>query len=132
MRKVTTAQQVEPISGNNYGKFEWSDPLLIETELTEEERIVCDTARTFCQDELMPEIIIANRDERFDTAILKRYGELGFLGCTLPETYGGSDSSYVTYGLIAREMERVDSSYRSAMSVQSSLVMHPVISTMRY
>ena len=126
MRKVTTAQRVEPISGNNYGKFEWSDPLLIETELTEEERLVCDTARTFCQDELMPEIILANRDERFDTDILKRYGELGFLGCTLPETYGGSDSSYVTYGLIAREMERVDSSYRSAMSVQSSLVMHPI------
>jgi glutaryl-CoA dehydrogenase len=105
--------------------FKWDDPLLLEDQLTEEERMVLDSARAYAQDKLMPRIVEANRHEKFDRAILNEMGALGFLGSTI-EGYGCAGVNYVSYGLIAREIERVDSSYRSAMSVQSSLVMHPI------
>src|SRR5215204_7145806 len=106
--------------------FNWEDPLDLEGELTEEERMVRDTARGYAQDKLMPRVLTAYRDERFDREIFNEMGELGLLGPTIPEEYGGAALGYVAYGLIAREIERVDSGYRSAMSVQSSLVMHPI------
>jgi glutaryl-CoA dehydrogenase len=106
--------------------FQWDDPLLLDEQLGEEERMVRDAAHSYCQDKLMPRVLEANRHERFDREIMTEMGELGFLGCTLPEDYGCSAVSYTAYGLIAREVERVDSGYRSAMSVQSSLVMHPI------
>jgi glutaryl-CoA dehydrogenase len=106
--------------------FVWEDPLLLEDELSEEERMVRDAAREYCQEQLMPRILEANRHERFDARIMNELGELGFLGATLPEEYGCAGVSYTCYGLVAREIERVDSGYRSAMSVQSSLVMHPI------
>ena len=107
-------------------QFRWEDPFDLDSQLTEEERMVRDSIRTFCSDTLMPGIIEANRHERFDPDIMIRFGEMGMLGCTLPEEYGGAGLNHVCYGLIAREVERVDSGYRSAMSVQSSLVMHPI------
>ncbi len=107
-------------------QFKWDDPLLFNDQLDEEERMIRDMARRFCQDKLMPGITEANRDEVFDREIMNQMGEMGFLGPTIPEAYGGPGLSYVHYGLMAREVERVDSSYRSAMSVQSSLVMHPI------
>jgi glutaryl-CoA dehydrogenase len=106
--------------------FSWEDPLLLEEELSEEERMVRDAARDYCQDQLMPRVVEAHRNENFDRAILSEMGALGLLGPTLPEAYGGANVNYVCYGLVAREIERVDSGYRSAMSVQSSLVMHPI------
>jgi glutaryl-CoA dehydrogenase len=106
--------------------FDWSDPLLLDQELTSEERIVRDSARSFCQDKLLPRVRDGFRNETFDRAIMTEMGEMGFLGITLPETYGGAGLSYVCYGLTAREVERVDSGYRSAMSVQNSLVMFPI------
>src|SRR5689334_4594134 len=106
--------------------FNWEDPLDLESELSEEERMVRDTARGYAQDRLMPKVIAAWREERVDRAVLKEMGELGLLGPTIPEEYGGAGLGYVAYGLIARELERVDSGYRSAMSVQSSLVMYPI------
>ncbi len=107
-------------------EFDWEDPLGIEGELTEDERMVRDTARGYAQDKLMPRILTAFREERFDREILNEMGALGMLGPTIPEQYGGAGLGYVAYGLIAREIERVDSGYRSAMSVQSSLVMWPI------
>ncbi|HEY9536063.1 MAG TPA: acyl-CoA dehydrogenase [Kiloniellaceae bacterium] len=107
-------------------RFVWEDPLLLEEQLSEEERMVRDAARAYCQDKLMPRILEANRHEIFDRAIMTEMGSLGLLGATIPEAYGGAGVSHVCYGLIAREVERVDSGYRSAMSVQSSLVMHPI------
>jgi glutaryl-CoA dehydrogenase len=107
-------------------KFKWDDPFLFNDQLNDEERMIRDMARRFCQEKLMPGITEANRNEHFDRNIMNQMGEMGFLGCTIPEKYGGAGLSYVAYGLIAREVERVDSSYRSAMSVQSSLVMHPI------
>jgi len=106
--------------------FQWADPFLLEQQLTDEERMVRDSARGYCDDRLMPRITEAHRHEVFDRAIMTEMGELGLFGCTLPEEYGCAGLGYVSYGLIAREVERVDSGYRSAMSVQSSLVMHPV------
>ena len=106
-------------------EFKWEDPLLLDDELTEEERLVRDTARQYCQEKLMPRILMANRHERFDREIMNELGELGLLGSTI-EGYGCAGVNYVCYGLVAREVERVDSGYRSAMSVQSSLVMHPI------
>jgi len=106
--------------------FKWDDPFLFNDQLTDEERMVRDTARRFCQDKLMPRILEANRSETFDRAIMDEMGAMGFLGSTIPEEYGGAGLNYTCYGLIAREVERVDSGYRSAMSVQSSLVMHPI------
>jgi len=106
-------------------EFIWEDPLLLEDLLSEEERLVRDTARNYCQDKLMPRVKEANRHERFDREIMNELGELGLLGSTI-DGYGCAGTNYVSYGLIAREVERVDSGYRSAMSVQSSLVMHPI------
>ena len=108
--------------------FQWQDPFDLDAQLSEEERLVRDIVRDFCDNELMPGIIQANRSEKFDTQIMTRFGALGMLGCTIPETYGCAGMNHVCYGLIAREVERVDSGYRSAMSVQSSLVMHPIYS----
>jgi glutaryl-CoA dehydrogenase len=105
--------------------FDWADPLLFEDELSEEERLVRDSARAYCQEKLFPRVLTAAREERFDREIMNEMGELGFLGSTI-EGYGCAGASYVSYGLIAREVERVDSGYRSAMSVQSSLVMYPI------
>jgi glutaryl-CoA dehydrogenase len=105
--------------------FDWADPLLFEDELGEEERLVRDSARAYCQEQLMPRVLSANREERFDREIMTEMGALGLLGSTI-EGYGCAGASYVCYGLIAREVERVDSGYRSAMSVQSSLVMGPI------
>src|SRR5882672_6120083 len=106
--------------------FNWEDPLGLEGDLTEEERMVRDSARAFCLDKLMPRVRLAWREERVDKELLPEMGALGLLGPTIPEEYGGAGLGYVAYGLIAREIERVDSGYRSAMSVQSSLVMHPI------
>ena len=106
--------------------FNWEDPLDIEHDLTEEERMVRDTARGFAQDYLMPRVMEAYREEKYDPEMMREMGKLGLLGPTIPEQYGGAGLGYVSYGLIAREVERVDSGYRSAMSVQSSLVMHPI------
>lgn len=106
--------------------FNWQDPLLLDSLLTEEERMIRDSAYQYCQEKLMPRILEANRNEIFDVEIMKELGQLGLLGCTIGEEYGCAGVNYVTYGLIAREVERVDSGYRSAMSVQSSLVMHPI------
>ena len=106
--------------------FAWDDPLDLEGELTADERAVRDSARRYAQDKLFPRILTAYREEHFDRAILAEMGALGLLGSTLPEDYGGAGLGYVAYGLIAREIERVDSGYRSALSVQSSLVMLPI------
>jgi len=106
--------------------FQWEDPLLLDDQLSEEERLVRDTARDYAQDKLTPRIVEANRNEIFHREIMTEMGELGLLGPTLPEEYGCAGVSHVAYGLVAREIERVDSGYRSAMSVQSSLVMHPI------
>jgi glutaryl-CoA dehydrogenase len=111
---------------NTQAAFVWHDPFLLEDQLTEEERMIRDTARDYAQDKLMSRVITANREERFDREIMNEFGELGMLGATLPEKYGCANVNYVSYGLMAREVERVDSGYRSAMSVQSSLVMHPI------
>ena len=105
--------------------FQWDDPLLLEEQLTDEERMVRDTARAYCQEKLMPRVLEANRHEKFDREILYEMGKLGFLGSTL-SGYGCAGVNHVCYGLVAREIERVDSGYRSAMSVQSSLVMYPL------
>ena len=105
--------------------FKWEDPLLLDELLTDEERMVKESAHQFCQERLMPRVLEANRHERFDRAIMNEFGEMGFLGATL-EGYGCAGVSYVAYGLMAREVERVDSGYRSAFSVQSSLVMFPI------
>jgi glutaryl-CoA dehydrogenase len=105
--------------------FDWADPLLLEDEFTEEERLIRDSARAYCQDKLLPRVRQAFREEGFDRAVFDEMGALGFLGSTL-EGYGCAGTNYVSYGLIAREVERVDSGYRSMMSVQSSLVMYPI------
>ncbi len=106
--------------------FDWADPLLLDRELAEEERIVRDGARRFCQEKLSTRILEGFRHEKFDRAIMTEMGAMGFLGSTLPENYGCAGLNHVCYGLVAREVERIDSGYRSAMSVQSSLVMHPI------
>jgi glutaryl-CoA dehydrogenase len=106
--------------------FDWVDPLLLEDQLSDEERMIRDTARAYATEKLQPRIIRAYADEHTDPSIFKEMGNLGLLGSTLPAEYGGAGSNYVSYGLIAREIERVDSGYRSMLSVQSSLVMHPI------
>ena len=107
-------------------RFDWKDPLLLETQLTEDERMIRDAAHDYCQSKLMTRGLEANRHEIFHRDIMTEMGELGFLGPTIPEQYGGAGVNHVSYGLVAREVERVDSGYRSAMSVQSSLVMFPI------
>ena len=119
----TPAQNIT--AGAAPSRFDWQDPLGLDSLLDEEERMVRDAARDYCQDKLMPRILEANRLEIFDPEILAEMGALGFLGATLHD-YGCAGVNYVCYGLLAREVERVDSGYRSAMSVQSSLVMHPI------
>jgi glutaryl-CoA dehydrogenase len=106
-------------------RFDWADPLLLDAELREDERLVRDSARAYCQEKLLPRVINANRHEHFDREIMNEMGALGFLGATI-DGFGCAGVNYVCYGLIAREVERVDSGYRSAMSVQSSLVMYPI------
>ena len=106
--------------------FNWQDPFLLEQQLSDEERMVKDAASAYCQDKLQPRVIEAFRNEKTDASIFREMGELGLLGPTIPEAYGGPALNYVSYGLIAREVERVDSGYRSMMSVQSSLVMLPI------
>ncbi|MCW3834926.1 acyl-CoA dehydrogenase [Sphingomonas canadensis] len=108
------------------GRFDWQDPFALDAQLTDEERMVRDAARDYAQGELLPRVTSAFLEERFDREIMSEMGALGLLGATIPETYGGAGLGYVSYGLVAREVERVDSGYRSAMSVQSSLVMHPI------
>ncbi|WHU01538.1 acyl-CoA dehydrogenase [Sphingomonas sp. NIBR02145] len=108
------------------GRFDWADPFGLDAQLTDEERMVRDAARDYAQGELLPRVTRAYLDEHFDREIMSEMGALGLLGATIPEAYGGAGLGYVSYGLVAREVERVDSGYRSAMSVQSSLVMHPI------
>lgn len=110
---------------SSYAPFKWEDPLCLEDSLSEEERLILDSARSYCQDKLMPRVLHANRDEVFHREIMSELGEQGLLGCTI-DGYECAGTNYVSYGLVAREVERVDSGYRSAMSVQSSLVMHPI------
>jgi glutaryl-CoA dehydrogenase len=107
-------------------RFNWEDALLLDDQLSEEERMIRDSARAYAQEKLQPRIIESWRDEKTDPSIFREMGELGLLGVTIPEEYGGLGAGYVSYGLIAREVERVDSGYRSMMSVQSSLVMYPI------
>ena len=122
---LDTDKAVSPASLIQQGAFAWDDPLRLAAQLREDERLVVETAHGYCQDRLMPRVLGANRTETFDRAILSEMGELGFLGPTIPG-YGCAGVSYVCYGLISREVERVDSGYRSAMSVQSSLAMYPI------
>ena len=107
-------------------KFQWADPLLLDAQLSDEERLIGATARRYAQEKLLPRVLNAFRNEHTDVAIFREMGELGLLGATLPPEYGGAGLNYVSYGLIAREIERVDSGFRSMMSVQSSLVMVPI------
>ena len=106
--------------------FRWDDPLDLASRLTEDERMIGASARAYAREKLMPRVVSAFAEERFDREIMTEMGALGFLGATLPEAFGGAGVSHVAYGLIAREIEAVDSGYRSAMSVQSSLVMYPI------
>jgi len=108
--------------------FNWEDPFLLSDQLDEDERLIMDSTREFCAEQLMPGILEANRHEKFDREVMNKFGEMGLLGSTIPEEYGCAGVNHVCYGLAAREVERVDSGYRSAMSVQSSLVMHPIYS----
>ncbi|WP_377293245.1 acyl-CoA dehydrogenase [Rhizobium sp. SG2393] len=112
------------MAGKN--EFVWEDPFLLEDQLTEDERMIRDTARAYAQEKLQPRVIEAYREEKTEPGIFREMGEVGLLGVTVPDTYGGVGASYVAYGLIAREVERVDSGYRSMMSVQSSLVIYPI------
>ena len=106
--------------------FQWDDPFMLDEQLTEDERMIRDTARAYAQDKLLPRVIKAYLEEKTDREIFNEMGELGLIGITLPEEYGCANASYVAYGLVAREIERVDTGYRSMNSVQSSLVMYPI------
>lgn len=119
-------KDLSPQSKPDLNAFKWDDALLLEQQLTEEERMVRDSARAYAQDKLMSRVTAAYASEATDPAIFAEMGEMGLLGTTIPEPYGGLGAGYVTYGLVAREVERVDSGYRSMMSVQSSLVMYPI------
>jgi glutaryl-CoA dehydrogenase len=122
----TDKPSLKPKDSPSLASFNWEDPLMLDSQLTEEERMIRDAARAYAQDKLQPRIIEAYANEQTDPAIFREMGEMGLLGATLPEEYGGIGAGYVTYGLVAREVERVDSGYRSMMSVQSSLVMYPI------
>ena len=108
------------------GSFNWEDPFLLDTQLQEDERMIRESARAYADEKLMPRITDAFANETTDPEIFREMGEMGLLGTTIPEEYGGIGASYVSYGLVAREVERIDSGYRSMMSVQSSLVMYPI------
>jgi len=116
----------ERVAAADPAPFDWADPFRLEDQLSQEERMIRDSARAYAEDRLAPRVIAAYREERTDPAIFAEMGALGMLGATIPEEYGGLGAGYVAYGLIAREVERVDSGYRSMLSVQSSLVMHPI------
>ncbi|MGR3636638.1 MAG: acyl-CoA dehydrogenase [Shimia sp.] len=120
------AKDLAPQSKPDLGSFNWEDPFLIEGQLEEDERMVRDAAKAYCDEKLAPRVTTAFENEETDPEIFAEMGEMGLLGTTIPEEYGGIGAGYVTYGLVAREVERVDSGYRSMMSVQSSLVMYPI------
>jgi glutaryl-CoA dehydrogenase len=122
---MSTSKTAAP-SPPGYKAFDWSDPFLFHDQLTEDERLISDTARSFAEEQLLPTVNERYLDEKTDPAIFREMGRLGLLGVTLPSQYGCAEASYVAYGLVAREVERVDSGYRSMMSVQSSLVMYPI------
>jgi len=113
-------------SGPSLAPFDWADPFHLSDQLGEDERMVADSARSFAEAELAPRVTEAYLDEKVAPELFALMGEMGLLGVTIPEEYGGLGAGYVTYGLVAREVERVDSGYRSMMSVQSSLVMYPI------
>ena len=123
---TTTHENTPETARAKPARLSWEDPFQLEQQLTEEERMIRDTAHAYCQDKLMTRVLEANRHESFDRDIMHEMGDLGLLGSTIPESLGGIGANYVSYGLVAREVERVDSGYRSAMSVQSSLVIHPI------
>ncbi|MDR5653796.1 acyl-CoA dehydrogenase [Ruixingdingia sedimenti] len=123
---MTDRPKLKPKDAPDLTRFDWEDPFRLEDQLTEDERMMRDSARAYAQEKLMPRVLTAFREEQTDPAIFREMGEMGLLGVTVPEEYGGLGASYVAYGLIAREVERVDSGYRSMMSVQSSLVMYPI------
>ncbi|NTT84866.1 acyl-CoA dehydrogenase [Tabrizicola fusiformis] len=123
---MTDKPKLKAKDAPDLGRFDWEDPFRLNDQLTEEERMLRDAARAYAQEKLQPRVIAAYREETTDPAIFREMGEMGLLGVTVPEEYGGLGASYVAYGLIAREVERVDSGYRSMMSVQSSLVMYPI------
>ncbi|AWI82377.1 acyl-CoA dehydrogenase [Alloyangia pacifica] len=123
---MTDLSHLKPKEQPALASFNWEDPFLFSEQLTEEERMISDTAHAFAQDKLLPRVEHAYLDEHTDPEIFREMGELGLLGSTIPEAYGGIGAGYVAYGLVAREVERVDSGYRSMMSVQSSLVMYPI------
>ena len=118
--------RLKPKEMPSLSKFDWEDAFHLDDQLNEDERMIRDAARAYAQDKLQPRAIAAYRDEITDPEIFQEMGEMGLLGTTIPEAYGGAEASYVAYGLVAREVERVDSGYRSMMSVQSSLVMYPI------
>jgi len=121
-----TKPALKPKDAPDLSRFDWEDALRLDDQLSEDERMLRDAARSYAQEKLQPRVIAAYRDEATDPAIFAEMGEMGLLGVTIPEEYGGLGAGYVTYGLVAREIERVDSGYRSMMSVQSSLVMYPI------
>jgi glutaryl-CoA dehydrogenase len=123
---MTDKPKLKAKDAPDLGRFDWEDAFRLDDQLTEEERMLRDAARAYAQEKLQPRVIAAYREETTDPAIFREMGEMGLLGVTIPEEYGGLGASYVAYGLVAREVERVDSGYRSMMSVQSSLVMYPI------
>ncbi|MDA0824674.1 MAG: acyl-CoA dehydrogenase [Proteobacteria bacterium] len=124
--KAQSPSEISESHATAEGPFDWQDPLGLSGLLSEDERLISESARQFCQGQLMPRVLDIHRHENFDRNIMNEFGGLGMLGLTIPQQYGGAGASYVAYGLVAREVERVDSGFRSAMSVQSSLVMHPI------
>ena len=123
---MTDRPKLKAKDAPDLGRFDWQDPFRLADQLSEEERMLAEAARTYAQEKLQPRVIAAYREESSDPEIFREMGAMGLLGSTIPEEYGGLGSTYVAYGLIAREVERVDSGYRSMMSVQSSLVMYPI------
>jgi glutaryl-CoA dehydrogenase len=123
---MNISAQTSPHKDEKMASFSWSDPFLLDDQLTEDERMIRDAAAGFASDRLLPRVEEAYLEEKTDPAIFSEMGQAGLLGVTIPEEYGGSGADYVSYGLVAREVERIDSGYRSMMSVQSSLVMHPI------
>ncbi|MFA7434545.1 MAG: acyl-CoA dehydrogenase [Gemmobacter sp.] len=123
---MTDRPMLKPKDAPDLGRFDWEDAFRLDEQLTEDERMMRDSARAYAQEKLQPRVIRAFADEETDPSIFREMGEMGLLGVTVPEQYGGLGGSYVAYGLVAREVERVDSGYRSMMSVQSSLVMYPI------
>ena len=122
---MSEAVALHPVGKDSAARFDWTDPFRIEDQLSDEERMIRDTARDYAQEKLLPQVLEANRHERFDRSIMTELGELGLLGASL-HGYGCAGVNYVSYGLIAHEIEAVDSGYRSCVSVQSSLVMYPI------